>query len=122
MKKFNKWLFAFISLFGIVATLNIPKVNAEKYYNNAIWPSEFISNIFIKKVKPNGYTKYQQARFLRRSEDNKYVYCLQPYVEINNNYVYDVARDDYETATNLSKEQWKRVSLLAYYGYEYNED
>ena len=35
MKKFNKWLFAFISLFGIVATLNIPKVNAEKYYNNA---------------------------------------------------------------------------------------
>ena len=35
----------------------------------------------------------------------------------NNNYVYDVARDDYETATNLSKEQWKRVSLLSYYGY-----
>lgn len=97
-------------------------VHAEKYTGQAIWPSEHIDNIYIKKVRSDGTGKYQQARFIRRSEDNKFVYCLQPFADINNNYVYNVTRQDYETILGLSKEQWKRASLLAYYGYGYNQD
>ena len=118
MKK-CRWLIAVLSIVGLVATTNIQTVNAEKYTGQAIWPSEFIDNIYIKKVKSDGYIKYQQARFIRRSEDNKFLYCLQPFVEIDNNYVYNVSRSDYETATGLSKAQWDRVALLSYYGYGY---
>lgn len=76
-----------------------------------------------KKVKPDGYTKYQQARFIRRSEDNKFVYCLQPYTDIDNNLpYYDVIRDDYARVLGFSEAQWERISLLAYYGYQYNDN
>ena len=94
------------TVFGLF--MNATTVKAENYTGQAIWPSEYISNIYIRKDRPDGYSKYQQARFIRRSEDNKFVYCLQPYVEIDNNYVYKVARSDYETYLNMTKEQFDR--------------
>ena len=97
-------------------------VHAEQYTGQAIWPSEYINNVFVKKIKPDGTGKYQQARFIRRSEDNKFVYCLQPFIEIDNNYMYNVTRQDYEKILGLSREQWKKTALLAYYGYGYNQD
>ena len=111
--------------FGILAStifglfMNTNEVKAENYTGQAIWPSEYISNIYIKKDRSDGYSKYQQARFIRRSEDNKFVYCLQPFVDIDNNYVYKVARSDYETYLNMTKEQFVKANLYAYYGYGY---
>ena len=118
MKKKLMFLFSVI-LTGFIALTGMTTVNAEQYIGQAIWPSEYIPNIYINKVEPNGKVHYQQGRFLRRSEDNAFVYCLQPFVNIDNNYVYNVARDDYELVLNMSKEQWDRISLLAYYGYSY---
>ena len=115
--------YAMIGILFFMTILGIKTVNAETYTGQAIWPSEYISNIYVKKVKPNGYAKYQQMQFIRRSEDNKFVYCLQPYVEIDNNLpYYEVARSDYASVLNMSEEQWDRISLLAYYGYSYNEN
>ena len=105
------------TLFGLFA--NCSPVKAENYSGQAIWPSEMISNVYIKKLRADGSGKYQQARFIRRSEDNAFVYCLQPFVDINNNYVYQVARSDYEIYLNMRKEQFKKISLYAYYGYGY---
>ena len=105
------------TIFGLFA--NCSPVKAENYSGQAIWPSEMISNVYIKKLRADGSGKYQQARFIRRSEDNAFVYCLQPFVDINNNYVYQVARSDYEIYLNMSKEQFKKISLYAYYGYGY---
>ena len=114
---------AFMSILFLLSIFTVQTVHAEKYTGQAIWPSEYISNIYIKKVKPNGYTKYQQARFIRRSEDNKFVYCLQPYTDIDNNLpYYDVIREDYARVLGFSEEQWERISLLAYYGYDYNQN
>ncbi len=107
----------FLSAFFMFGNM---KVHAETYSGEAIWPSEWISDIYIKKVKPDGYVKYQQARFLRRSEDNKFVYCLQPYTDINNNHTYNIARSDWWTAANLTEAQWRRIALIAYYGYDYS--
>ena len=112
MKKKLMFLFSVI-LTGFIALTGMTAVNAEQYIGQAIWPSEYIPNIYINKVEPNGKVHYQQGRFLRRSEDNAFVYCLQPFVNIDNNYVYNVARDDYELVLNMSKEQWDRISLLA---------
>lgn len=114
---------AMMSILFLLTIFGITEVHAEKYTGQAIWPSEYISNIYIKKVKPDGYTKYQQARFIRRSEDNKFVYCLQPYTDIDNNLpYYDVIRDDYARVLGFSEVQWERISLLAYYGYQYNDN
>lgn len=111
---------------GILFLLTIctaQTVHAEKYTGQAIWPSEHISNIYLKKVKPNGYTAYKQAQFIRRSEDNQFVYCLQPYTDIDNNLpYYDVIREDYERVLGFTEAQWERISLLAYYGYQYNDN
>lgn len=118
MKKVFKC--AMFGMLFLLSIFGIKEVHAETYTGQAIWPSEYISNIYIKKVKPNGYTKYQQAQFIRKSEDNKFVYCLQPYVEIDNNLpYYEVIRNDYASVLGLTEEQWDKISLLAYYGYGY---
>ena len=120
-KKFYRY--AMVGILFFMTILGIKTVKAETYTGQAIWPSEFISNIYVKKIKPDGYGKYQQMQFIRRSEDNKFVYCLQPYTDIDNNLpYYEVIREDYEKVLNMTEEQWDRISLLAYYGYQYNEN
>ena len=109
-------MMAIVMTFIFIGTMD---VKAERYTGQAIWPSEFVDDVFIRKTNNSGYTKYQQGRFIRRSEDNKFVYCLQPFVEIDNNYIYNVARSDYAAILGISEEQWQRIALLAYYGYGY---
>ena len=120
-KKFMKY--AMFGIFLFSALIGITKVNAEQYTGQAIWPSEKIPNIYIKKFREDGYIKYQQASFIRRSEDNKFVYCLQPYVDIDNNLpYYNIERRDYAAVLNMTQEQWDRISLYAYYGYGYDKN
>lgn len=115
--------YAMMGILFLLTIFGVQTVHAEQYTGQAIWPSEYISNIYIKKDRNDGYSKYQQARFIRRSEDNKFVYCLQPYADIDNNLpYYDVIRYDYERVLGFSEEQWERISLLAYYGYQYNDN
>ena len=121
--KNKRIMYALISILFLTIFFGITKVNAEEYKGQAIWPSEKIANIYIKKYREDGYIKYQQAGFIRRSEDNKFVYCLQPYVDIDNNLpYYKIARSDFAVYLNMTEEQWQRISLLAYYGYQYKEN
>ena len=122
MKK-SIYKYAMIGILFFMTILGIKTVNAETYTGQAIWPSEFIPNMYIKKVKPNGYIRYEQSQFIRRSEDNKFVYCVQPYIGIDNNLpYYSIAREDYAKVLGFTEEQWERISLLSYYGYQYNEN
>ena len=115
--------YTLIGVFLFMSFLGIKEVHAEKYTGQAIWPSEHIPNIFIRKYRDDGYIKYQQARFMRRSEDNAFMYCLQPFVDIDNNLpYYNIARSDFASVLNITEEQWDRIALLAYYGYQYNEN
>lgn len=111
-----------MSMLFLFAIFNINHVKAEETTNTKVVPAEFISNIFMRKERPNGYKKYQQARFIRQSSDNHFVYCLQPYVNIETNAQYKVETEDYTTVTNLNAKQWHRISLLSYYGYNYTEN
>ena len=114
---------ALFSIFLFSAFIGIKQVHAETYTGQAIWPSEKIANIYIRKHRSDGYIKYQQASFIRRSEDNAFVYCLQPYMDIDNNLpYYNIARSDYASVLNLTEEQWNRVVLLSYYGYKYDQN
>ncbi len=104
----------------IILMLICINVEAKEYTGNAIWLSEYVSDTYIKLIDSNGVVHNKQARFYRRSHDNQFVYCLQPYVNINNNYIYTVYEKDYLSVLNLSEEQLNRVILLAYYGYGYD--
>lgn len=115
----NKMLFIFLLLIGSLFISSLPiKVNAE-VYKGEIATEEYISNVYIRKLRPDGSSQYKQAKILRQSTDNAFVYCLQPFVEIDNNYKYNVTRSDYETYLDMTAKQWDKVSLIAYYGYGY---
>lgn len=118
MKK-PKFLIGIIAIAMIFSFLSFNKVNAEKYTGQAMWLSEFIDDMYIKKTNTEGEVVYRQGRFIRRSEDNAFVYCIQPFVDINNNYVYNISRSDYLSVINMTEEQWQKATLYAYYGYGY---
>ena len=111
--------YAMSSILFLMLFFSVFDVKAEKYTGQAIWPSEHIDNIYIKKERKDGTVKNIQARFMRRSEDNEFVYCLQPFEDIHNSHTYNIARSDYATVLNMTDEQWEKISLLAYYGYNY---
>lgn len=118
--KFIKYIL--MSMLFLFAIFNTIHVKAEETTDTKVVPAEFIPNIFMRKERPNGYKKYQQARFIRQSSDNHFIYCLQPYADIKENAQYKIEMKDYISVLNLTMEQWHRISLLAYYGYNYNEN
>ncbi len=85
-------------------------VNAESFYE-----AEYIDNIYTKSV--NGATaNYQKARFFRRSSDNKEAYCIEPFATFQ-------ATTNYQQLNygkNINTNTWHRMTLLAHYGYGYN--
>ncbi|MCI8445963.1 MAG: Cys-Gln thioester bond-forming surface protein [Bacilli bacterium] len=117
----KKTLFAIPILLGIVFSFGIctSKAKAETFNGTIIESDHAIPNAYVKRVNASGYMRYEQLHFLLRSTDNTFVYCLQPFVLINNDYTYNVAYSDYATFLNMTQEQWDRISLLAYYGYNY---
>ena len=64
---------------------------------------------------------YQQGRFILREDDGAFLYCLQPFVEFDPARAneYNVSHEDYEVYLNMTPEKWRRVNLLAYFGYGY---
>lgn len=118
--KFIKYIL--MSMLFLFAIFNTIHVKAEETTDTKVVPAEFIPNIFMRKERPNGYKKYQQARFIRQSSDNHFIYCLQSYADIKENAQYKIEMKDYISVLNLTMEQWHRISLLAYYGYDYNEN
>ncbi len=117
----KKYLLAIPILFATILGffISTQEVRAETYPGEKIEESNYISNVYIKKFSTDGRGKYEQARFIRRADDNAFLYCLQPFVAIDHNMVYNVTHNDYLAYLNMSESQWDRVSLLAYYGYGY---
>lgn len=104
-----------ILLLGILTLgviLFIPQ-NVEAQTEN-FYEGEFINNIWMIRKKNNRII-YQTARFLRRSSDQQFAYCMEPFSLMNDGV-------GYETTLNpdiISKSIWEQVSLIAYYGYGY---
>ena len=86
---------------------------------NSFYEGEYIPNTYIKKFKGT-IGKYEQMRVFRRNGDNRIVYCLELWKNMNANKSivgYDADQVNYLGITNY---KWQRISLLAYYGYGYN--
>ncbi len=116
MKKIKFIIMAMITFMAFFMIENIVKAET---YSGKIWEAEWISGVYINRVEPNGKVHYQTGRFIRRSEDNRFVYCLQPFVKVQSDQIYNVSYSDYAAILNMDETAWQRVSLLAFYGYGY---
>lgn len=72
--------------------------------------------IYLDKITKQSYRYFKTA--YRRSDD-VLVYCVEPekLLSVKNNYVY-VTENQWEKL-NISKEKWRRLELLGYFGYGY---
>ena len=105
-----------ILFFLILLTLFfIPNLSAKAA---TFYEAEWIPGIYLKRHNFNtGLTYYQQARFYRNAENNEYVYCIEPFLGIVENEPYTETINP----SHLSKEKIKRISNIAYYGYQYGD-
>ncbi len=88
-------------------------VNATTHFQDG----EYIDNLYVKKIKADGTGKYQQARFLQRT-DGQFAYCIEPWEEIDKETSYNDGVDIH----SLDDATLEQISLIAYYGYQYKDD
>lgn len=82
---------------------------------------DVIKNVFVLKVKVNGEKEYKKGQFIIDSEGD-YVYCLEPFVKVNNNSSYNKYTNNFAKYLGLSDELWEKINLISYYGYQYKDD
>ena len=116
MKKVLKsFLFLLVGI-TLFPTLN---VSASTYTESFNEKSKWLPNTFIAKEK-GSTKKYQQLTVITRNSDGQFVYCIEPGTPLG-----DAIHtgQDYDQAyvANMTNEQWRRISLLAYYGYGYGD-
>ncbi|MBR4262252.1 MAG: Cys-Gln thioester bond-forming surface protein [Bacilli bacterium] len=111
-----KKIILFITILSLIIGL---KINVYALtYSDKFYISDVIDNIYYGKTK-NGVTEYRKAKFKKRASDNKIVYCIEPFVDLNEDATLKGYDYNYEQLLNISKSDWERISLLAYYGYGY---
>ena len=86
-----------------------------------IYIGDKIPGMYIRKIDASGKITNKQGGFLRRASDNHFVYCLEPFVLLIDNFEYQEYSDNYLELLNISKETWEEITLIAYYGYMYND-
>lgn len=99
-------------LIGILSLIIPYSVKAT---NSKFYEGEYISRTWYNRVTENKTKYYQQARIYREQGTNNPAYCLEPFVALNDSKEYHSTVNP----NNLTKEQIKRISLIAYYGYNY---
>lgn len=104
----KKLLFILISFF-VVGRF----VNAETFFEG-----NYISGEYINK-EINGVTYYMTMQYIKDSRGN-IVYCLEPFVTFSEGKSYVSYVGDLSGYKNLSKEQKRKIELITYYGYGYD--
>lgn len=107
-----KKIFLVLVLLGIFLPI---KVLA---FENSFYEGEYVPGAYIKKFK-DGRGKYEQIRVFRRNGDNQFVYCTQLWEGMRSNVNLTGYVSDYEKLSNVSYDDWNKIVLLAYYGYNY---
>ena len=88
-------------------------------YDDYMIEGEYIPGIYITRVSSDGAKRVMQAKTIRRRSDNSLVYCIEPMVSIDFGVYYDSYTSGQADKLNISADLWKKISLIAYYGYGY---
>lgn len=87
--------------------------------SDILYIAEKIPNIYIRKISSDGTEIVKQGGFLRRKSDNSFVYCVEPFASLKNNYSYSSFDEDHYVHLGIPQSTWNKISLIAYYGYQY---
>lgn len=106
----KKLLFIFLFLFFME---NVYANQEVQFY----YTDERIEEMWITRIEGNTI-KSSNPYVLRRKSDNSYVYCLEPFVLLNQKEDYKAYYEN-NKILNITDEEWERISNLAYFGYQY---
>lgn len=119
----NKLLKLFLFLIiGISSFARITNVSAAATSGDIITGKTVSGGPFyVVHNKGNGHRMWLTEKFIVRSSDGAFVYCVQPYVTIKQDNTYNVTIEDYASVLNISQDTWSTISKIAYYGYQYKD-
>ena len=119
----NKLLKLFLFLIiGISSFARITNVSAVATSGDIITGKTVSGGPFyVVHNKGNGHRMWLTEKFIVRSSDGAFVYCVQPYVTIKQDNTYNVTTEDYASVLNISQDTWSTISKIAYYGYQYKD-
>jgi uncharacterized surface anchored protein len=119
----NKLLKLFLFLIiGISSFARITNVSAAATSGDIITGKTVAGGPFyVVHNKGNGHRMWLTEKFIVRSSDGAFVYCVQPYVSIKQDNTYNVTTEDYASVLNISQDTWGTISKIAYYGYQYKD-
>ena len=113
-KKIKTFLLLILTLIG--AFIGIDKVKAEPYGGRLVRGDRI--GFTYTQVSSNNEL-WDHVRWLQRTNDGGFVYCVQPFMVVNPDGTYNVTTEDLSTVANISYDNWKRIEKVAYYGYGY---
>ena len=119
----NKLLKLFLFLIiGISSFARITNVSAAATSGDIITGKTVSGGPFyVVHNKGNGHRMWLTEKFIVRSSDGAFVYCVHPYVTIKQDNIYNVTTEDYASVLNISQDTWSTISKIAYYGYQYKD-
>ena len=118
MKGKLKYLLFLLMFVAISPSLT---AHAETYKAEFNDKYKWIPNVYVSKKESNGRVHYQQLTMIARKGDNQFVYCIEPGTPLDPNETYTGQDYDQSYVANMTPEQWRRIQLLAYYGYGYSD-
>ncbi len=83
-----------------------------------------IPDVYIWKKDLTGHrvTKSHQMTMIVKNSNNQFVYCIEPGTPIDGTHMYTGFDTNQDYVANMSVDEWKRIELLAYYGYQYKDE
>ncbi|MDD2207975.1 MAG: Cys-Gln thioester bond-forming surface protein [Bacilli bacterium] len=104
----------------IIGILFIPKVGHANNTQDLIVVKERIDGIYFRKQTPWVLKWHFYGDVLRRNSDNHWVYSIEPGMKLDNKPA--AGTNDVSQTTVITNEQWEKVKLYAYYGYNYQAE
>ncbi len=118
MKRFKYVMLSMIALIGALFT--ITNVNAEEY-KGSIKSDGYISGPYYYMHVDGSHRLWDRVQEIIRTSDGERVYCIQPFAHISEEGTYEVTSEDVHQVLNLELDDWKLISKIAYYGWEYKD-
>ena len=107
----NKLLKLFLFLIiGISSFARITNVSAAATSGDIITGKTVSGGPFyVVHNKGNGHRMWLTEKFIVRSSDGAFVYCVQPFTHVDEDSVYNVTSDDIQTIIGISESTWKEI-------------
>lgn len=102
-----------LGIISIIPNFNIKALTSDSFYFEWIEPK-----IYVNKYK-NGVLRSERIQVYHRRSDGAVAYCIEPGVDFSDSTTITGYDTNQDSLSGMSRETWRKVSLLAYYGYGY---